>query len=60
MAIAMHFAETAIERSTAELLWGIAAPEGSYAALGSASDLVSAEIARRQQASAKPVGRKHL
>ena len=60
LAIAMHFAETATERSTAELLWALPLLKGAMPRSGRQYDLVSAEIARRQQASAKPVGRKHL
>ena len=50
LAIAMHFAETATERSTAELLWTLPLLKGAMPRSGRQYDLVSAEIARRQQA----------
>ena len=45
----MHFAETATERSTAELLWALPHLKGAMPRSGRQCDLVSAEIARRQQ-----------
>jgi hypothetical protein len=50
LAIAMHFAETATERSTAELLWALPLLKGAMPRSGRQCDRVSAEIARRQQA----------
>jgi hypothetical protein len=50
LAIAMHFAETASERSTAELLWALPLLKGAMPRSGRQCDRVSAEIARRQQA----------
>ena len=50
LAIAMHFAETATERSMAELVWALPHLKGAMPRLGRQYDLVSAEIARRQQA----------
>ena len=62
LAIAMHFAETATERSTAELLWALPPLKGAMPRSDRQCDLVSAEIARRHKAELrkKPVGRKHL
>jgi hypothetical protein len=53
LAIAMHFAETATERSTAELLWALPLLKGVMPHSGRQCCLVSAEIARRQQAQAR-------
>ena len=50
LAIAMHFTETATERSTAELLWALPLLKEAMPRSGRQCDLVSAEIARRQQA----------
>src|SRR3984957_6673155 len=50
LTIAMHFAETATERSTAELLWALPHLKGAMPRSGRQCDRVSAEIARRQQA----------
>lgn len=63
LAIAMHFAETATERSTAELLSALPLLKGAMPRSRRQCDLVSAEIARRQQAQARhlrPRGTKHL
>ena len=53
LAIAMHFAETASERSTAELLWALPHLKGAMSRSDRQCGLVSAEIARRQQAEAR-------
>jgi hypothetical protein len=50
LAIAMHFAETASERSTAELLWALPHLKGAMPRSDRQCGLVSAEIVRRQQA----------
>ena len=64
LAIAMHFVETATERTTAELLWALPHLKGAMPRSSRQCDLVSAEIARRQQAQARHprlrVSRKHL
>ena len=62
LAIAMHFTETATERSTGELLRALPLLKEAMPRSGRQCDLVSAEIARRQQAEVRhsPVGRKHL
>jgi hypothetical protein len=49
----MHFAETANERSTAELLWALPHLKGAMPHSARQCDLVSAEIARRQKTSTK-------
>src|ERR1700722_6583217 len=60
LTIAMHFAETATERSTAELLWALPHLKGAMPRSDRQCGLVSAEIVRRHKTSVKPVGRKHL
>jgi hypothetical protein len=64
LAIAMHFVETATERTTAELLWALPHLKGAMPRSSRQCDLVSAEIARRQQAQARHprlrVSREHL
>jgi hypothetical protein len=58
LAIAMHFAETANERSMAELLWALPHLKKAMPRSGRQCDLVSAEIARRRKASAISRGTK--
>ena len=58
LAIAMHFAETATERSTAELLWALPHLNGAMPRSGRQCGLVSEEIARRHKASGKSRGTK--
>ena len=62
LAIAMHFAETATERSTAELLWGLpllkgAMPRSDRQCGRSLPRLLDAS---RQKSTTLLVGRKHL
>jgi hypothetical protein len=59
LAIAMHFAETANDRSTTELLWALPHLKGAMPHSGRECDLVSAEIARRQKTSTKSRGTKN-
>jgi hypothetical protein len=58
LTIAMHFAETASERSTAELLWALPHLKAAMPHSGRQCDLVSTEMARRQKTSTKSRGTK--
>ena len=53
LAIAIHFAETVTERSTAELLWALPHLKGAMPRSGQQYGLVAGEIARRQKAKAR-------